>query len=769
MSSIIPVSTSRVSSLLVTQSLLSQIQSNESDLLKIQNQISTGQRISLGSEDAPAALRAIGLQNLLDRKSQFKTNLQTNQAYLGATDTALANASSLLASARGVAVSAADGTSDATQRGAAADQIGNALQQLVSIGNQQFNGRYLFAGSKPGQPPFELVGNYVRYNGNDQQLPSIADLNNLFSTNVTGNQAFGAISTPLQGSVDLNPILTRDTKLSTLNGGAGIAKGSITVTDGVNPSVVDLSHADTLGDVIDAIERNPPAGRSVKVDLTAGGLNVSIDSAGGGNLAVLEVGSGSAARDLGIARKTNSGVTPIVGSDINPQLSLATPLSGILGSRSSAKITSAGANNDLLVVAKKNGAAYDGLQINFVDDGTVTAGNEQVTYDSNAHSVTVKIQTGATSANQIRTALNGTATFAADYETQIDAHETSNSGNGAVAIGPTVTTSGGSGSDFDQARGLTIVNGDQTYQIDLSNAKTIEDVLNTINGAGASVLAEINSTGNGLNIRSRLSGADFSIGENGGQTASQLGLRTFSATTNLDDLNHGLGVHASGGPDFAIQRKDNSQLQINLSSAKTIGDVLNLINNDPNNQNLSNRVTASLNASGNGISLSASSGGGTNPLVVTKIGGSQAAEDLGLIPVGANASAAATIGGGVDSINGRDANPQEVAGLFTSLLRAKTAVLSNDLPQIHRSLSTLDTATNSFNAVQAELGARQQNVDALQTQLTNDTTSLTDQKSQAIDTDIAASITDLLSRQSALQAALKLTAQISQLSILNYL
>src|SRR4051812_10432200 len=108
MSNINPVSTSRVSSMLVTQSLLSQIENSETDLLRIQNQISSGQRITLGSEDSPAALRAISLQNLLARKNQFKTNLQTNQAFLGATDSILASAANLVASARGAAVTAAD-------------------------------------------------------------------------------------------------------------------------------------------------------------------------------------------------------------------------------------------------------------------------------------------------------------------------------------------------------------------------------------------------------------------------------------------------------------------------------------------------------------------------------------------------------------------------------------------------------------------------------------------------------------------------------------
>ena len=71
---------------------------------------------------------------------------------------------------------------------------------------------------------------------------------------------------------------------------------------------------------------------------------------------------------------------------------------------------------------------------------------------------------------------------------------------------------------------------------------TIEDLLNAINGSGADVLASINAAGTGIDVRSRLSGAEFSIGENGGTTATQLGIRTLTESTALAALNHGAGV-----------------------------------------------------------------------------------------------------------------------------------------------------------------------------------------------------------------------------------
>src|SRR5215203_3332672 len=121
--SISPIPTTRVSDQLASSLLLEQVRSNQLALLQLQQSISTGRRIAAPSEDAPAAARAIDLQRLLERKGQVKTNLDTNQAYLTATDTALSTVSDLMNQARGVAVANSGSIITSDQREAAAQQI----------------------------------------------------------------------------------------------------------------------------------------------------------------------------------------------------------------------------------------------------------------------------------------------------------------------------------------------------------------------------------------------------------------------------------------------------------------------------------------------------------------------------------------------------------------------------------------------------------------------------------------------------------------------
>ena len=148
----------------------------------------------------------------------------------------------------------------------------------------------------------------------------------------------------------------------------------------------------------------------------------------------------------------------------------------------------------------------------------------------------------------------------------------------ATSTDPTATAT--TSLELGLAAGLQIRNGNQTYTLDLSAAETVQDLLNLLNGSSAGVLATLNESGSGIDVRSRLSGADFGLGENGGSLASFLGIRSLTGETRLDELNHGLGVQAVNGPDFRITRSDGTSfdvpgtvLRITAGNQVQMGDV----------------------------------------------------------------------------------------------------------------------------------------------------------------------------------------------------
>ena len=97
---VVPIPTTRVGDYFIRQRLVAQVQSDQLDLFRLQSQVSTGRRILQPSADAPAALRAMNIQRVLQRKAQVGTNLNNSKSVLGAADSSLATVSTQLSDIR---------------------------------------------------------------------------------------------------------------------------------------------------------------------------------------------------------------------------------------------------------------------------------------------------------------------------------------------------------------------------------------------------------------------------------------------------------------------------------------------------------------------------------------------------------------------------------------------------------------------------------------------------------------------------------------------
>jgi flagellar hook-associated protein 3 FlgL len=768
--SIVSIPTTRISDLFVRNQLLAQLQSNASALYKSEMQISTGNRFNSIGEDPSAALTVISVQSLLQRVTQLQTNISASQSSLSTADSALSSVSDLITSIRATAVGATGTTATDSQRAAAAEQVKAAIQELVSIGNQKYAGQYLFSGSENSTEPFTYSNNVVEYSGNETALSSYSDLNVLFNTNLNGTEAFGAISSQVQSSITITPVLTYYTVLSDLNQGRGVSSGSIIVSNGISSSTIDLSGAKTIGDVAALIKSHPPAGTDINVDITATGLNISLSDGSSGTLTISDVVGGKTAKELGIAG--TAGVSGVIeGTALEPTLDKTTSLQDILGAYAGATIHSTGSDNDILIKADAMGAATDtgkplnGVTVTLVNDPSLSPGDSPYVEVKDAKTIIVHIVNNYTRAIDVVNAINkahdaGDISFTAG----IDPLDDVNGGQGLVEDGASAVTRDGSGKALDQKSGLQITNGGNTFTVSLAGCKTVEDVLNAVN-ANSGLLAEINSAKDGISIRSRASGCDFMIGENGGTTASQLGLRTFTEDTKLSDLNYGAGVKvagpgsASGGVDFIITLSDGTVMSIDVSGATTIGDVIDLINNNSDNNG---KLTARLDTYGNGIELVDNSGGTGNMTVANS--GSSAAIDLGLIPKGES-----EISSDINTLTGRDVNETQTEGLFTALLNLEKALLNNDTTGISDAISMLDSSTEQLNLTQSDLGVREQNLDAMASRLTTETTNLKSLLSDNYDADVTQAASDLSAQQVTYEAALKATAGILKMTLMDYL
>ncbi len=207
MTNVVGVPSTRVSEAFVRERLLQQIQYNQRRLFETQTQLSTGYRFQVPGEAPIAASRVIRLQRLIELKVQAQSNLATTQTYLNSTDVALTRIADLMIEARSLALSVTGTLVTKEQRQAAALQIEEILRQLIDAGNQNFRGRYLFAGANAEVRPFQqTAGGYIEYRGNLEHLSSFVDVDLLTTSNVHGHEVFGALSDGVVGRVDLDPV-----------------------------------------------------------------------------------------------------------------------------------------------------------------------------------------------------------------------------------------------------------------------------------------------------------------------------------------------------------------------------------------------------------------------------------------------------------------------------------------------------------------------------------------------------------------------------------
>lgn len=106
-----------------------------------------------------------------------------------------------------------------------------------------------------------------------------------------------------------------DTSLNDLNGGSGMQRGRIVVTDSTGTrTTVDLTRATTLNDVITAINETGAGKFRVAISSDGNGLTLSDGAGGAGNISVASEGSVTTAADLGL---NSSGSGTITGARIN--------------------------------------------------------------------------------------------------------------------------------------------------------------------------------------------------------------------------------------------------------------------------------------------------------------------------------------------------------------------------------------------------------------------------------------------------------------------
>ena len=515
--------------------------------------------------------------------------------------------------------------------------------------------------------------------------------------------------------------LDADTELAQLNGGLGITRGKVRVTDRSGASaVIDLSKSLKVNDVLDAI--NTASGINVTASVNGDGFQIIDNTGGGGTLAITDIASSGTTASLGL--NTAAVGDTLTGSQVN-RIGTSTSLT-LLNDGNGVRIR---AGVDDFQVTRRDGTTFNvdlenAATVGNVIDAINTASGGNVTASINPAGTGLQLvdTTGSTATNLSVTAQNS-SNAAADLGILGAVGSDTLTGGRVVAslnsklIG---NLNGGSGVTLGT---IDITNrlGNTFVGLDLTPAESVADVLDIINNAGHGVTASLNTNGTGILITDTTgsTASDLIIADNTGTAATDLNiagtfaanttdsgnlqLRYISEATRLDALNGGLGV-SSGR--FTIIDSSGASSTVDLSQGEnTIQEVLSEINSRPV------AVNARINDNGDGI-LIEDTGPGTSPLEIREAG-STTARDLGILGVAENpgddinGSFEKTFNiGSVISLTGATALSALNGGEGVSILSGQDdlSIITQDGNSHNINLDGLTTVNDVINAISTGTG-----------------------------------------------------------------
>ncbi|MDP1456700.1 MULTISPECIES: flagellar hook-associated protein 3 [Bacillus cereus group] len=137
------------------------------------NQVTSGKKNLLMSEDPLAASKSFAIQHSLANIEQMQKDIADSRNVLSQTENTLQGIVKSLTRVDQLTVQALNGTNSEKELKAIGAEVDQILKQVVYLANTKEQGRYLFGGNSAGKPPFADDGTYQ--GGNEDVMWKLND------------------------------------------------------------------------------------------------------------------------------------------------------------------------------------------------------------------------------------------------------------------------------------------------------------------------------------------------------------------------------------------------------------------------------------------------------------------------------------------------------------------------------------------------------------------------------------------------------------------
>lgn len=156
---------------------------------RLQDMMSTGKKISKPSHDPMVAIRGMLFRTKLSENEQYRANTDEAVNWLDQAESSISEGGSILARIKDLITQAATDTNGVSEREKISAEVRQLREQLGTVANTTFAGKYIFSGTQILTPPYN--GTNIDSGINEDPINLEVSTNIQVQINVTAKEMFG--------------------------------------------------------------------------------------------------------------------------------------------------------------------------------------------------------------------------------------------------------------------------------------------------------------------------------------------------------------------------------------------------------------------------------------------------------------------------------------------------------------------------------------------------------------------------------------------------
>jgi flagellar hook-associated protein 3 len=180
----------RVTQGMIQSQLVNNLNKNMNVMANSQDQLATGRKINKPSDDPVGITYALRYRSEIAINDQYQKNITSATSSVEHIDTVLGQINDLITRAKELTIKGVSDTSTPESRVAIAEEMDGIYSNLITLGNEQLNGRYIFNGQQTLTQPYTEATAGTKDVDNGEIFLTLAPGVNI-STNMSGNVVFG--------------------------------------------------------------------------------------------------------------------------------------------------------------------------------------------------------------------------------------------------------------------------------------------------------------------------------------------------------------------------------------------------------------------------------------------------------------------------------------------------------------------------------------------------------------------------------------------------